>query len=125
MERPEAGNGAGDHVRDDPFHGVNLHEAALDAPQIIDLRADPIGLQRHRAGVARVDFTCGSERHAPRPALEKLHADFVLDVLDLPAEGGSRDVEALARFTDRPAAGDLQKIPDLNQRHVFDARECG
>jgi len=107
-QRGEDGGDAADDERlggwlEEGLHGLNGLDAAPD----------------EIAGVGEESFTRGSEAGAMAIALEEFHAEFILEILDLAADGGLGDAEAGGGAAEIEFFSDGDEVAEVAQFHLL------
>ena len=79
--------------------------------------AGHLRLLEHAAGLRQQRPSRIGEQDAALRAVEQLHAELGLELADLLADGGLRDVQALRRAPEVQLLGDSDEVPQVAEFH--------
>ena len=88
----------GQEVRHQRLDGMDMHVATPQSLQSVDFRTHLLDLAQAGSRKAQQDFAGGRQLDTARMSLEQRRAQMLLELLDLPAESGLRDMQFLCRF---------------------------
>jgi len=97
---------------------MDVHGAAPQPPQRVEFRTHAIDLAQARLGMSEENLPGRCQLDAARMALEQRHAEFVLELLDLPTERGLGNVKLLGSLPNRSEPCHDCKIAQSCMDHI-------
>ena len=91
--------------------------AIFAASQRADFFHRFIGALQQLADFLQKKFSFRRERHAARAAAQEVHADLILQVLHLSAQGGLRDSKLRGRLGELQGFTNSQKVSQMSKFH--------